>query len=707
MPGTPSYARVPFDLALNHPHRRISRDHIRVAHWCVGETGPPGDNPALQITRRPDGSLSAWCFKCDWPGQSPNRRTWAAVRRQLGVSDGFEWTPPPIPDELLTPPPAPIRRPYAIPSYRPAPAPLLPGTGWPRLYDGQSTYKSLRSALPGSWTAWLPITGPEGTRNAIRHFPGGGQKSVYDGGKGWNMAGTMPTLWPTDAAAAADPIIQVEGEADGAAVASIPGLAASSLPGGLWQRADWTPLAGRTVVIIPDADLPGWTDDGKLAHPAAGQVNAAVATAALTELGCTVAVVPRHHIMAAAAIAGHNPIGAGAADLRPDDIKALVAAALRMLEKPGINAGGGSQETSSDPVVTTPALIPPKRPASMACPNATGALVGKDSKRGTIALPGDCHSSDCDECEDYRRLCARHRWDDYLEAIGSPAQQLVIEWPATSWAAAADTRTRIGNRLPGVKRWTGLRDDACRVVLTDANDLDDEGQFRMLRMLGKRGINAVISCRSVTGADIAGWTPHQRSYKSDGDEKRAGIDSTSWPGIPPQRNIVGPKDYALGRMRRVDIAEYDGPLTGLTHHVRMMRKWVDLPTAAVVNAYDFTLGGCRRRPPPDLSADLVAAKFDGNRKAFRRIVDRIRPATGYWGDDGLLWDALDDAPLPAHRRAFAVVRHWLRPIPQVCRECDYAAYDADDLMAHIEAHHSTLRDAGWLVDDALDAADLC
>lgn len=78
-----------------------------------------------------------------------------------------------------------------------------------------------------------------------------------------------------------DPVVVVEGEKSAESAAKLlPSYIASTWSGGAnaWSKADWTSLNGRTVLIWPDADEPGWDVGEKIA-------------AQLATLGCKVRVV--------------------------------------------------------------------------------------------------------------------------------------------------------------------------------------------------------------------------------------------------------------------------------------------------------------------------------------------------------------------------------------------------------------------------------
>jgi hypothetical protein len=84
-----------------------------------------------------------------------------------------------------------------------------------------------------------------------------------NGGWAWDMAGVQRILYRLPEIMAADPttpILIVEGEKDVDGLAAL-GFVATCNPGGAgkWHLVDLTPLHGRTAIIIPDKDKPGYT----------------------------------------------------------------------------------------------------------------------------------------------------------------------------------------------------------------------------------------------------------------------------------------------------------------------------------------------------------------------------------------------------------------------------------------------------------------
>ena len=96
-------------------------------------------------------------------------------------------------------------------------------------------------------------------RIARYRLPNGGKtyRPIHRNGDGWSIgdpAGALP-LYHGDTIGDAGPVVVVEGEKCADAAASV-GLAAvtSAHGGGSFHKSDWSPLAGREVIILPDND---------------------------------------------------------------------------------------------------------------------------------------------------------------------------------------------------------------------------------------------------------------------------------------------------------------------------------------------------------------------------------------------------------------------------------------------------------------------
>jgi len=141
-----------------------------------------------------------------------------------------------------------------------------PSMVFPYYRDGQPLGCVLRIEREGGketpMVCWVRL--PDGTECWCR-FPFPKPRPLYIGG---------------GAALRDGQVIIVEGEKCADAVARATGRQAVSWAGGTYgvQHADWSPLAGRSVVIWPDADAPGLATAETIA-------------ATLTALGCTAKVL--------------------------------------------------------------------------------------------------------------------------------------------------------------------------------------------------------------------------------------------------------------------------------------------------------------------------------------------------------------------------------------------------------------------------------
>lgn len=89
-------------------------------------------------------------------------------------------------------------------------------------------------------------------------------------------------LYRADRIGDAATVYVVEGEKDCAAIESVGGIAVCPAMGaGKANRADWTPLHGRDVVVVADKDAPGYRHAQAVADALAGKANVRVVEAAI------------------------------------------------------------------------------------------------------------------------------------------------------------------------------------------------------------------------------------------------------------------------------------------------------------------------------------------------------------------------------------------------------------------------------------------
>jgi hypothetical protein len=123
--------------------------------------------------------------------------------------------------------------------------------------------------------------------SVVRHEPDGTRASktfrpwCYRGGKWVPGAPDLRPLYHLPSVATSPTVVLVEGEGKADALHSVGVVATSAMQGANApiEKTDWSPLAGKTVVIWPDNDEPGRT-------------YAQIAGQKLTSIGCKVSVVP-------------------------------------------------------------------------------------------------------------------------------------------------------------------------------------------------------------------------------------------------------------------------------------------------------------------------------------------------------------------------------------------------------------------------------
>ena len=474
-------------------------------------------NPSAAIYQRDDGSLAGHCFAgCDF------RAVTDAVYAALGIRPGF--------DDDLPPPPAPApppdnragrRRPHTAPPprrrgytpyYKPPPGcELLPGTGWPNLYDGQTPYALLLDAIADDWTAWTPYQLADGApRHNIRRFPRGA--GIWDSDKGRPTSGLQPRIWLPPKPGAPLIYILVEGEKAAAAVAALViGLrlpyGVISIPGtSHYARADYSAFAGAAVIILPDGDGPRRRKETReIIGLPVGWTAAQAGANALTAAGAHPVVVPPLEMRRAARAAGMPVSGADAADGAPLDIAEIIADAVRQLDAPN------PRPTPAPPPVTPP------RPYHLQCEIGSGMTIRSTSaNRKAVAIIVECRC--CAACREWRRQLIAARFDAGRAAGTVGAMAYIAPLPTAAAAAAL----RKAENAHGGARWTAIsrtEDDAAfalRIVYLDALDADAADLMR--RRIADRGLPLpeLESAVYIGGEDIARWTPDARRYYPDG-----------------------------------------------------------------------------------------------------------------------------------------------------------------------------------------------
>lgn len=195
------------------------------------------------------------CFSCGWSGDvidfvaAIEGIEFKAACEKLGAAP--EWKPrpikqaaPPLPDRITSKPPAGTAPPEMA----------IRSLGEPvKTWEYRDT--------DGGALGYVARYEVEGKKEILCWTWGARGDAAPSWGCGhWNQP---RPLYGLDRLAAGDgPVVIVEGEkAVDAAARLLEGYyVACTWPGGAnaWHKADWTPLKGRTVLIIPDADEPGW-----------------------------------------------------------------------------------------------------------------------------------------------------------------------------------------------------------------------------------------------------------------------------------------------------------------------------------------------------------------------------------------------------------------------------------------------------------------
>jgi putative DNA primase/helicase len=222
------------------------------------------------------------CFSCGWSGdvldflQEKEGVDFKAACAMLG--NGHEWKPRPITQAAV---PLPDRVTAKPPADAPAPNFTVRGLGEP-----QATY-AIRD-LGGELLGYECRYAGEGGKKEIRVWTWGargaaapawwmGHFNVPRPLYGLERLTAKPGAWVS--------IFEGPKKAD-AGERLLPEYACISWTGGAnaWHKHEWAPLAGRSVLIWPDADAPGWAACEKLAAVLADPRG----------LACTVRIVDTH-----------------------------------------------------------------------------------------------------------------------------------------------------------------------------------------------------------------------------------------------------------------------------------------------------------------------------------------------------------------------------------------------------------------------------
>jgi hypothetical protein len=261
-------SRVPMPalVAENVPVQRAGREYIALCPFHTEQT------PSFLIYHD-----HAHCYGCGWHGDQVR---WLMERERLGFLGAVHrlcnWAglAEPAADDLNL-----NRRPAACGGWRPIqPIPpdtpvLLSGCGGARLFNPK------RAGEPREWSVWRPaLVHPYRSETGLllgfvlRIVPRSGKKFTPTVTYCTNPVGEcrwcivpferpLP-LYGLDLLAArpTEVVVLLEGEkAAEAAQRLLPGAVAMTWPGGAKavRHVDFSPLQGRTVICIPDADQPG------------------------------------------------------------------------------------------------------------------------------------------------------------------------------------------------------------------------------------------------------------------------------------------------------------------------------------------------------------------------------------------------------------------------------------------------------------------
>ncbi len=225
------------------------------------------DTPSFTVFTGRDGRERFWCFGCsahgdvldfvgDWSGVGfdtacklleKSQRTGNPVPRPVEPSDPYahiSWLP--------------------IPENAPAPAVGQRMAIWnPKRIRPWLATPTMVHRYPSAYVIRVDYEGHKVTPVV--------QWAAWPGGEGWCL-GPMPEPRPLYGTLTGQQVLVVEGEKCADAAAGLLPIDVVSWCGGgqAWARTDWSPLAGRRVVLWPDNDAAGVATMGRLAAHLAG-----------------------------------------------------------------------------------------------------------------------------------------------------------------------------------------------------------------------------------------------------------------------------------------------------------------------------------------------------------------------------------------------------------------------------------------------------
>lgn len=657
--GLPPYQRRPRRPDLDTTAALIGAKKVgatwRGPHLCAGERAgaPVPGNSGYEIKHR-NGRVYAVCHY----GHAYDDAN-AALDRELGIGAAAPLPPPPpLPPRAgdsggkwagHTAASAEIAN---ATRYRVTTdvAELLAETGWPLLKASGFTFGELLAdaALAGGayWT-WVKIILADGMPRAMfRGFPDG-PKAIWGAqakdAPARNHKYVQPYIWPNPNAGDDAPILIVEGEKAGAAVASAapPGLRIASAPGAteLGNLAIESLLGDFTVLGMPDQDDTGRQNWQKLGER-------------LLKAGKPARLVKNTPgWLVTEAARRHNPAvktdGLDAADLTSDDLLALLAGAP-------IAERGAHAESEWDfrlppapaPEVAGKREIPKPPRDDFPCLDVPGVIRRPNclGRQGQVVL--DCR--ECDNCFDHACLCDTTLYQAGIDGAG---EQDVLVYPYESlkdvrkfWRAQCKRARPDGIQLPAV-RLLCPRDRAGRVMMIIYRDgLPARARELTLKALARAGNGGTLDARPVTAADFCGMVPANRKERDDDGDKKGmfSVKFSAWPA----RYRKDDDCYGWGDGTFIGADELDGEAVTILDDELAARRKRGRDWAEFANTGDWT-AACR-----PISLELwqayARAVSDEDKPAQKSVVKEIRAESGYAGPIALLRDSLN-GDRPCHK----------------------------------------------------------